>query len=130
MAGVAVIIAAASLYLRASLLLPGYLDATRIRAERVLVAGNIVTTQIIPARWWPTRYNWRKRGRSRSGGISTVIKSLIIYPSPDPRDVTAYVNGTFQLSWKGRRPLPATLTAYREQIRRWSHGMKRNPRAT
>lgn len=60
--------------------------------------------------------------------ISTVIKSLIIYPSPDPRDVTAYVNGSFQLSRKGRRPLPATLTAYREQIRRWSYGMKRNPR--
>lgn len=52
--------------------------------------------------------------------ISTVIKSLTIYPSPDPRDVTAYVNGFFQLSKKGRRPLPATLTAYREQIRKWN----------
>ena len=51
--------------------------------------------------------------------ISTVIKSLTIYPSPDPRDVTAYVNGAFQQSRKGRRPLPATLTAYREQVRRW-----------
>lgn len=61
--------------------------------------------------------------------ISTVIKSLIIYPSPDPRDVTAYVNGAFQLSRKGRRPLPTTLASYREQIRRWSDGIKRNPRA-
>jgi hypothetical protein len=52
--------------------------------------------------------------------ISTVIKTLTIYPSPDPRDVTAYVNGAFQLSRKGRRPLPATLIAYREQIRKWN----------
>lgn len=51
--------------------------------------------------------------------LSATIKSLTIYPSPDPRDVTAYVNGAFQLSRKGRRPLPATLVAYREQIARW-----------
>jgi hypothetical protein len=49
--------------------------------------------------------------------LSTVLKSVIIYPSPDPRDVTAYVNGAFQLARKGRRPLPATLDSYREQIR-------------
>lgn len=52
--------------------------------------------------------------------LSTVIKSLTVYPSPDPRDVTAYVNGFFQLSKKGRRPLPATLTAYHEQVRKWN----------
>lgn len=52
--------------------------------------------------------------------LSTVLKSVIIYPSPDPRDVTAYVNGAFQLARKGRRPLPATLDAYHAQIRNWT----------
>lgn len=58
--------------------------------------------------------------------LSTVLKSVIIYPSPDPRDVTAYVNGPFQLARKGRRPLPATLATYREQIRLRTEAMKVN----
>ena len=31
----------------------------------------------------------------------------------------------FQLSRRGGRPLPATLTAYHEQIRIWTEEMKR-----
>jgi hypothetical protein len=56
--------------------------------------------------------------------LSTVIKSLGVYPSSDPRDVTAYVNGAIQLARKGRRPLPATLTAYQQQVLRWETAVK------
>ena len=59
--------------------------------------------------------------------LSTVLKSLIIYPSPDSRDVTAYVNGPFQQSRKGRRPMPATLFAYRESIKAWENSFKKHP---
>lgn len=52
--------------------------------------------------------------------LATTIKSLTIYPCPDPRDVTAYVNGPLQLARKGRHPLPATLTAYRFGVARWA----------
>ena len=57
--------------------------------------------------------------------LATAIKSLTIYPCPDSRDVTAYVNGPFQLQRKGRRPLPATLEAYRFGIARWTTELAR-----
>ncbi|WP_035612269.1 hypothetical protein [Haloferula sp. BvORR071] len=52
--------------------------------------------------------------------LATVIKSLTLYPCPDLRDVTAYVDGPSQLGRKGRHALPATLSAYRYEAENWA----------
>lgn len=51
--------------------------------------------------------------------LSTVIKSMGVWPSPDRRDVTCYVNGQAQMERKGLRPLPPTRFQYHQAVKQW-----------
>ncbi|WP_265594776.1 hypothetical protein [Haloferula sp. BvORR071] len=59
--------------------------------------------------------------------IAAAIRTFTIYPCPDTRDVTAQVYWRRDLEKLGRRPLPATLGAYRREVARWQ--AKELPRA-
>lgn len=95
-------------------------------------AGIVSYGRLIPE--WPNlsdgRYrSWRKREKFREDhrlldnlckqSLATVIQTFTLYPSPDFRDVTAYPYGRGQLDRIGRRPLPATLAAYRRELASW-----------